>query len=513
MPDGAEVAIHKIIGIALTGFRTGTEHYLKRHRFYLVESLNCFHALVVLVPGLERATFAHTERFGVLLSLTAIHVVHNDAVFLRRGQRNLAHTVAADADGHFAGTADTNLGIKITGYYRTNDETEVIRTGKGTVFVERSALSATVAAQTCYLRVEMKVCAARLGQLVGMGSKEQFFLRPRQCTGAHLAVCHEANTVAFHIRYGTPAHVFAVALCLWFGQHDTHLAHGAAVLLDERTSEAVIIVILRTATIVGEAVVFRRQFKGIAYAGQHHVALVRRYGAAEFDRAVGIDGIDFVRHKLEVVGTKCGCIIHELVSAARTATQLCAAGCLTRYGEGNDDLTVLALEHLGIGGFVLQVMQTFLCPCVPRPVVVVHYCTESIEFRSAAGFDDSVAAVRQCANRAIGFTELNFETLTAYSNDITGFNSSNLVVLRLLHFECGQQGIVLQEELFFHLHIALLCPRLVCLEQELHLYEVLCIGSKFREIERQSVTLMFARLERQRSTCKGLFIHFPAVLP
>ena len=63
---------------------------------------------------------------------------------------------------------------------RTDDEAEIIGATHRHIRCQRTALSTTSAAQSRYLRIQVKMGTATLRQLIWMGSERQFLLAPRQ---------------------------------------------------------------------------------------------------------------------------------------------------------------------------------------------------------------------------------------------------------------------------------------------------------------------------------------------
>ena len=85
--------------------------------------------------------------------------------------------------------------------------------------------------------------------------------------------------------------------------------------------------------------------------------------------------------------------------AVAVAIDLAATFCALAFdGEGDLEASVSLFHSLGRKSLVLQVVETIAEPVsvIACSGVVVGRCTEGIEFRSVAFFDDGLAAVGQC---------------------------------------------------------------------------------------------------------------------
>ena len=124
------------------------------------------------------------------------------------------------------------------------------------------------------------------------------------------------------------------------------------------------------------------------------------------------------------------------------------------------------------GGFVLEIVQTELGPAIVHPVVVVGTGAEGVELGAKSGFDDRLSAIVEGIEATGELVEGHFVALSAHFHEIAfHLRLCHAALLRSSDRRCGR-GFA-HGELFFHLHVALVGPRLLFGEQELNLHEIL----------------------------------------
>ena len=323
---------------------------------------------------------------------------------------------------------------------------------------------------------------------------------PRQRRGAHLTVGHEGHAVALGVGERTPAHIFAVAHRLGLGQHDVLLTHEAFVRFDELSRLAVAVVVHRAAAVVGKAVQFLRQLHGITDARELYLRVVGGNVALQLDTTVGIDGVDLIRGEFEIIGAeRLRLVVHNLVNLVLIAVSVgvivvSAVGSLAFDGETETQRAVFQKLLRESGGFVLEIVQTELRPAIIHPVVVVGTGAEGVELGAKSGFDDRLSAVVEGVEATGELIEGHFVALSAHLHEISFHRRlCHTTLLRGSDRRCGRSFA--HGELFFHLHVALVGPRLLFGEQELNLHEILLrrVETIVAVVER--VVLSFARPE------------------
>ena len=525
VPDGAEVAVDKVAGIAFTALYAGGIDNLEGHALYLVVGNAELEGGVVLVPSRDGAAAAQVDSafVGLHLLIAADGVLDGLSCCAGREGEG-AHLVAVEADGLVAGGENARLVVEHGGHGAADvdgadDEAEVGRLGLATVGCERSALSATVAAETRHLSIEVEVDILARGQLIGVSSAGEFHLAPGQCAGRHQAVGDEGGTAACGRGECAPAHLFAVAHSLGFGQHDFVLAHGLLIEFDEGARLAVVVVVDRSTAVVVEVFESLGQFHRVAEAAQVGRGLVASDGALEFNASIGIDGPYLVGRKLEVVGSEgvAGVVlrvVHRVLVAVRVAIAVAGAvGSLAFHGEGQLDDACLGVGSLA-GGYdaVLEVVEAVFEPRAVAPVVVVGRCAEGVEARSVTFGDDGETSVFQTAEATRLGVKLGCEVLAADHLILAVFLLLQCALLSFGH--CGQARGFLDEELLFHLYVALFGPRCLLVLNELHLGKVFALRVEFAEVVGEGIGVLCAGLVNHARTLYGLvLLNANAVLP
>ena len=323
---------------------------------------------------------------------------------------------------------------------------------------------------------------------------------PRQRRGAHLTVGHEGHAVALGVGERTPAHIFAVAHRLGLGQHDVLLTHETFVRFDELSRLAVAVVVHRAAAVVGKAVQFLRQLHGITDARELYLRVVGGDVTLQLDTTIGIDGVDLIRGEFEIIGAeRLRLVVHNLVDCLGIAVAVriivvSAVGGLAFDGEAEAQRAVFRNLLRESGGFVLEIVQTELRPAIIHPVVVVGTGAEGVELGAKSGFDDRLSAVVEGVEATGELIEGHFVALSAHLHEISFHR--RLCHATLLRGSDRRSGRSFAHgELFFHLHVALVGPRLLFGEQELNLHEILLRRVETIVAVVEGVVLSFARPE------------------
>ena len=498
MPESRRIVVDDVFDAVFTGFLARAEEHAQGHVFDLVEGL-CGHGrLVVLVPSFHLAAVAERHGCLVFLRFAAVDAVNDGAVGIRRYERKFFVFAARHGNGASAGKRNLGCARGLAVRHRPNEETEAIAFALHAVGLERTALSTAVAAESRHFRVEVEMRGGGCGQLVGMRRAHQFKCAPRQRRGAHQAVGHEGSAVALGVGECAPAHIFAVAHRLGLGQHDILFTHEAVVLFYELSRFAVAVVVHRAAAVVGKVVQFLRQLHGVTDARELYARLVRGDVALELDTAVGIDGVDLIGGEFEIIGAeRLRLVVHNLVDRLGIAVTVgvvvtSAVGSLTFDGEAEAQRAVFRELLRESGGFVLEIVQTELGPAIVHPVVVVGTGAEGVELGAESGFDDRLSAVVEGVESTGELVEGHFVALSAHLHEIAfHLRLCHAALLRGSDRRSGRSFA--HGELFFHLHVALVGPRLLFGEQELNLHEILLRWVETIVAVVEGVVLSFAR--------------------
>ena len=145
--------------------------------------------------------------------------------------------------------------------------------------------------------------------------------------------------------------------------------------------------------------------------------------------------------------------------------------CLTLHGEDELEIAFLGDVLCKCRSLVLQVVESELRPLSVHPVVVVCARTEGVETRTMTRFDDSCPII-SCRIKTTGvLVESEFVALSFHAEQIAFHHRCSHTTLRHT-CHCRLCSSRLHRDLFFHLHITLLSPRLLFGLEELHFEEV-----------------------------------------
>ena len=205
VPDGARVAVRKVAAFTLAGLEAAGIDDFKRHKVDLLKSICVGKELVgqricvffLSYPCLQRAALTEGDGASIDLWRTTIVGIHNLS-FCHRGECDVAEAVLRGKDwvcstivrgGEVAAgrphsdSFDVTLSLAIL--YRCDDESEEVAVSLYAVVVQRSALSAAVAAEPRNLCIEMEHNALALRKLEGVCGTHEFLLRIGKCGTTH----------------------------------------------------------------------------------------------------------------------------------------------------------------------------------------------------------------------------------------------------------------------------------------------------------------------------------------
>ena len=351
--------------------------------------------------------------------------------------------------------------------------------GLHAVVLQRASLAAAVASEARHREVEVQVCGRRLGQLVGMGREGHLQCRPRERRCRHHAVGDERHAVPRGVCQRAPSHLLAVAHALRLGEGYELPAHRAAVVLDEGTRAAVVVVVPRPASVIVVVCELPGQLQGVSEACEHQRGVVRGDLRPELDRPVGIDGPDLIGHEAEILLRK-GTVRHldNPVSPRRAAFDACGVRGLRDDGVHQlHDIPLRVVDAPAGHGFVAEVVQPLLEPAHVGPVVVVRRGAQSVELRALPRDEDLLPVVFESVEGSLTVVEYGDEPFAAHDRP------RGLGLLRHLgrghpgrqraHRRLHPRG--LHQQLLLHLRVSRAGPGLVRGEQESHLDEIFAL--------------------------------------
>ena len=357
VPVGVGIAVDQVLGIALAAFHARGKRYRDGHAAVdLLKVLRELHAL--LLVGHDGA-FLHEERLRVALRLQGLQLLGSSVggnhlvpdvlidalLLLGRGDGHHACCIARDLQGNHA-----REGVALylcTGFGWTDDEAEEMWTGLHAVVLQRTALSAAVAAESGDGEVEVQPVASGCGQFMWVVGHCQFLCRPGQYAHRHcLAPCEERSGSAVGGQHA-PARVLMVGHVLRLGEVLELLCHLIIIYSDVLRGLAVGIVVDGTAAVVAEVIHLRGRLHHVAQSRQDELSVVGVDGGFHLDASVGADGVDNVLRELEVIGSeRLVFLLSEALPVAVGSLEACAVGCLALNAVEHRNATVEVLHHL-----------------------------------------------------------------------------------------------------------------------------------------------------------------------
>ena len=459
----------------------------------------------VFIPSRDGSARAEVERTVVGFCFFLTYGIHDGRTFTCTADCHVALAVTADDGRLVARRGHCGVRREVSAGGRTKQEAHDVRHGFHVVLGQGRTLSAAVAAEAGHCRVEVDVRRVALRQLVGMRGQHQFERAPRQDGGGQLSGGHELDAVARSVGQGSPAHFLAVGHVLRFAVVDELVFHSAFVAFNELACLSVVVVVERSAAVIGVAAVFRVDLEGVTDAGKVELGIVGGDGRRELDAAVGIDGPRELRVELEVV--RAGGLVLVLGEFVGTGCRAAAdgrlVGSLRLDVERNDYGAVLTRVAVGGQRAVSHVVQAVLYPCVPGPVVVVDLRPVGVELRSVAVGNDFVRAVGEVIDRAGLLVEAGGELVALDGDEVLVVGHVELAAFG--HGgDGGPAGGFLHEQLFLHLDIAFLRPRHVLAQAELHFDEILRLGVERGVVVRNGVGERVAGAELHARATEGV---------
>ena len=326
----------------------------------------------------------------------------------------------------------------------------------------------------------MQMCPRARRQLVRMLSQSHLKRTPRESRSTHrLVERHELHAIASLVGQHTPAYVLAVAHALRLREVDKLILDRALVLAHERASLAVSIVVERTTTIISVLVILGRHLESIAQTWEVETSIAAHDAAVESNRTIGIDSITHSRSEVEIILGRLTTILqalHRLASLARTPLYTTLTWSLAYDIIHEADATIRIVDgNRGCRSLVLQIIKPLLEPLVPRPVVVVHRSTESIELEAIALLYHIVVAILESVEATISIVESSSKVDTLDDSiAASGVNPEDITTIDKERLPGSHNA---ERQLLVHLHIASLSPRHIASQAELYVEEILTIRS------------------------------------
>ena len=501
MPVRVGIIVDEVRCVALTGLLTGGLGHDQRYLVDTLESSRSFHLGHVLVPGSHGSALTQVECAFVRLSFSFAYGILDDGIGALAFDSHLAEAVGGNDGSLIARRRNGSAGREVSAPNGTHKETHDARRSLNMVLSQRRTLSATVTAKAHYGCVDVDIRSVARRQLVGMRSQHDVERAPWQYGGGHTVGGDELDAVARSVGQGGPAHILAVGHVLRFAKVDKLVFHRALVKFDKLPRLAVIVVIDRSATVVGVVGIIRIDLHGVTDAGQVERRIVGADGRREFDTAVDVNCPVEGRVELKVIRTErlilvVGDFVRTLVGPA---TYGGAIRSLRLDVEREHHGAVLAGVAVGRKGAVLQVVQAVLNPSVESPVVVVGLRAIGVELGSVAVGDDAVTVIYELAD-STGLLVETHAKLVAH-DVVSVVRADELELSTLSHRSDGGPAFgFLHQQLFLHLHIAFLGPRHVLAQLELHFDEVLRLSVERGVVVGQGVVECVAGAEDHTRT-------------
>ena len=287
-------------------------------------------------------------------------------------------------------------------------------------------------------------------------------------------------------------------------------------MLDEGTCLAVGIVVERSTTIVCEVVEILVCLHTISQTRQYKTRIAADDAALYLNASIGIDCINKVGSEVEIVRFHFLSLDNGEASAAAT-TYFALMFTLTYDGVVKTDGTVLIQYERGLQCLVFQIVQSVGIPLLVHPVIVIDRGTQSIELRTLSGQEDVVSVIVELLDDTCLVVKGHFETIARDGAQVPLAIHFQFFAFHLHGCNILPSGSTLHGQLLVHLHVAFLAPRLVFLQAELYVQEILATGFHSCEVDRQCDGLSFTwshadiiQLARLIISGCTIFFHSPA---
>ena len=155
---------------------------------------------------------------------------------------------------------------------------------------------------------------------------------------------------------------------------------------------------------------------------------------------------------------------------------------------------------------MLEVVETVLEPRLVAPVVVAHESTERIEARTTTGSDDYLVTIGELVDCTLSHVELNLEAVALDGSDVIFVHCTLQLVASNYGVDSRLHASSLHGQLLLELGIALLSPRHVVAEEELHLYEVLATSLERCKVVGEAVCSLLTCGQCHAGTLHGLVL-------
>ena len=210
--------------------------------------------------------------------------------------------------------------------------------------------------------------------------------------------------------------------------------------------------------------------------------MVGCHSTLESDRTIRIDGINELLR--ESKDTRFGRLLIDAINIIGIAIGIAVSvltswSCMTFYDERNNAITLLVGSNRGALHIVRQLVETITEPTANLPIIIVDWGAEHIQLRALTLLYYLLTSISKLSDSTLLRVEHCPEVLAAHFYTSAHGLHFRLLCSILRHFHLGQTIGCLEQELFVHLLIACLCPRLVGVGKELRFEEILGIGVKF----------------------------------
>ena len=153
--------------------------------------------------------------------------------------------------------------------------------------------------------------------------------------------------------------------------------------------------------------------------------------------------------------------------------------CMAFHGKGNNTITPWIGGNRRTLHLMCQSIKTITEPTANLPIIIVNWGAEHIQLRALTLLYYLLTSISKLSDSTLLRVEHYPEVLAAHFYTSVHGLYFRLLCSILRHFHLGQTIGCLEQELFVHLLITSLCPRLVGAGKELRFEEILGIGVKF----------------------------------